>query len=44
MAVRLSNAVLLLTLASPAAWAQVNMGEQKPEVTQPFERDRKSVV
>jgi aldose sugar dehydrogenase len=34
--VRLSNAVLLLTLASPAAWAQVNMGDQKPEATLPF--------
>ena len=37
MTARLSSAVLLLTLASPAAWAQVNMGDQKPEVTQPFE-------
>ena len=37
MTVRFSNAVLLLTLASPAAWAQVNMGEQKPEATLPFE-------
>jgi aldose sugar dehydrogenase len=34
---RFSSAVLLLTLASPAAWAQVNMGDQKPEVTLPFE-------
>jgi glucose/arabinose dehydrogenase len=34
---RLSNAVLLLALASPAAWAQVNVGEQKPEATLPFE-------
>jgi glucose/arabinose dehydrogenase len=37
MTVSLSNAVLLLTLASPAAWAQVNVGEQKSEVTLPFE-------
>jgi aldose sugar dehydrogenase len=37
MAVRLSSTVLLLTLAAPAAWAQVNMGEQKPEATMPFE-------
>ena len=37
MTVRFSNAVLLLTLASPAAWAQVNVGEQKPEATLPFE-------
>jgi aldose sugar dehydrogenase len=34
---RFSKAVLLLTLASPAAWAQVNVGEQKPEATLPFE-------
>jgi len=33
---RFSNAVLALTLASPAAWAQVNMGEQKPEAALPF--------
>src|SRR5258706_7141030 len=37
MTVRFSNAVLLLTLTSPAAWAQVNVGEQKPELTLPFE-------
>jgi glucose/arabinose dehydrogenase len=37
MVVRFSNAVLLFTLASPAAWAQVNMGEQKAEATLPFE-------
>jgi glucose/arabinose dehydrogenase len=37
MTVRFSNAILLLTLASPAAWAQVNVGEQKPEVALPFE-------
>ena len=34
---RFSRAVLLLTLASPSAWAQVNVGEQKPEATLPFE-------
>jgi glucose/arabinose dehydrogenase len=34
---RFSRAALLLALASPAAWAQVNMGEQKPEATLPFE-------
>ena len=37
MTVRFSTAVLLLTLASPVAWAQVNVGEQKPEATLPFE-------
>jgi hypothetical protein len=37
MTVRLANAVFLLTLASPAAWAQVNVGEQKPEATLPFQ-------
>src|SRR5258707_5178505 len=37
MTVRFSNAVLVLTLASPAAWAQVNVGKQKPELTLPFE-------
>jgi aldose sugar dehydrogenase len=35
--VRFSNAVLLLTMASSTAWPQVNVGEQKPEATQPFE-------
>jgi len=34
---RFSKALLLLTLATPAAWAQVNIGEQKPEATLPFE-------
>jgi glucose/arabinose dehydrogenase len=34
---RFSKAVLLLTLAAPAALAQVNVGEQKPEATLPFE-------
>ena len=33
---KLAKAVLLLTLASVAAWAQVNAGEQKPEATMPF--------
>jgi glucose/arabinose dehydrogenase len=36
MMMRLSKAVLLLTLASGAAWAQVNAGEQKPEAGLPF--------
>ncbi|HLI86728.1 MAG TPA: PQQ-dependent sugar dehydrogenase [Bryobacteraceae bacterium] len=33
---KLANGALLLTLASAAAWAQVNIGEQKPEATLPF--------
>jgi len=33
---KLARAVLPLTLASMAAWAQVNAGEQKPEPTVPF--------
>ncbi len=33
---RLAKTVLLLTLASVAAWAQVNAGEQKPEASVPF--------
>src|SRR6204780_588644 len=33
---KLANAALLLTLASTAAWGQVNIGEQKPEATLPF--------
>src|SRR5258705_806246 len=36
MMMKLANAVLLLTLASAAAWAQVNVGEQKPEASLPF--------
>jgi aldose sugar dehydrogenase len=36
MTMKLANAVLLLTLASTAAWAQVNAGEQKPDPNQPF--------
>src|SRR6267378_7167808 len=34
---KLAKAALLLTLASAAVWAQVNVGEQKPEATRPFE-------
>src|SRR5690242_5674243 len=33
---KLANAVALLTLASAAAWPQVNVGEQKPEASLPF--------
>jgi glucose/arabinose dehydrogenase len=33
---KLAKAVLLLTVASMAAWAQVNAGEQKPEASLPF--------
>jgi aldose sugar dehydrogenase len=36
MTMKLPKAVLLLTLASMAAWAQVNAGDQKPEATVPF--------
>src|SRR5207237_3338421 len=36
MTMKLAKAVLLLTLASAAAWAQVNAGEQKPEANLPF--------
>src|ERR1700734_344287 len=36
MTMKLAKAALLLTLASVAAWAQVNMGEQKPEASLPF--------
>ena len=32
---KLARAALLLTV-SAAAWAQVNVGEQKPEATLPF--------
>jgi glucose/arabinose dehydrogenase len=35
MLMKFAKAVLF-TLASVAAWAQVNVGEQKPEATQPF--------
>ena len=33
---KLANAALFLTLASVAGWAQVNIGEQKPETSLPF--------
>src|SRR5689334_7335684 len=36
MTMKLAKTVLLLTLASMAAWAQVNAGEQKPDPNQPF--------
>src|SRR5579862_1237395 len=36
MTMKLAKAGLLLTLASVAAWAQVNAGEQKPEASVPF--------
>ena len=36
MTMKLAHATLLLTLASTAVWAQVNVGEQKPEKTLPF--------
>src|SRR5262245_27791395 len=36
MTMQLAKATLLLTLASAAAWAQVNAGEQKSEANLPF--------
>src|SRR5271168_1718820 len=36
MTMKLAKAVMLITLASVAAWAQVNVGEQKPEASLPF--------
>src|ERR1700680_3464935 len=36
MTMKLAKASLHLTLASVAAWAQVNVGEQKPEASLPF--------
>src|ERR1700685_2720352 len=33
---KLAKAALLIILASTAAWAQVNVGDQKPEATVPF--------
>ena len=33
---KLAKSALLFTLTSAAAWAQVNIGEQKPEATLPF--------
>src|ERR1700691_2386025 len=36
MTMKLAKAPLLFTLVSVAAWAQVNVGEQKPEASVPF--------
>src|SRR3984885_10108037 len=36
MSMKLAKAALFFTLTSAAAWAQVNMGEQKPEASLPF--------
>jgi glucose/arabinose dehydrogenase len=36
MIMKLAKAALLFTLASVGAWAQVNVGEQKPEASLPF--------
>src|ERR1700681_1404091 len=36
MTMKLAKALLLFTLVSVAAWAQVNVGEQKPEASLPF--------
>src|SRR6202021_72227 len=36
MTMKLAKAGLLLTLASAAAWAQINAGEQQPEASLPF--------
>src|SRR5580700_10941233 len=36
MTMKLAKAALLFTLASAAAWAQVNAGETKPEASLPF--------
>src|SRR5215475_8116396 len=36
MTTKLAKAALVLTLVSAAAWAQVNVGEQKPEASLPF--------
>src|ERR1700726_2153498 len=36
MTMKLAKAALLFILASVAAWAQVNAGEQKPEASLPF--------
>src|SRR6202167_5071927 len=36
MTMKMAKAPLLFTLASMAAWAQVNIGEQKPEASLPF--------
>src|SRR6185436_11697498 len=36
MTMRLAKTVMLFTLMSAAVWAQVNVGEQKPEAGLPF--------
>src|ERR1700726_723469 len=36
MTMKLAKAPILFTLVSVAAWAQVNVGEQKPEANLPF--------
>ena len=36
MTINLTKAVLLFTVASMTAWAQVNAGEQQPEASLPF--------
>src|SRR5437764_1234147 len=36
MSMKLAKAALLFMVAWPAAWAQVNVGEQKPEASLPF--------
>src|SRR3954467_11232363 len=36
MTMKLAKAALLFTIAPMAAWAQVNVGEQKPEASLPF--------
>src|SRR6516225_8721134 len=36
MTMKLAKAALLFTLASVAAWSQVNIGELKPEASLPF--------
>jgi hypothetical protein len=36
MSMRIAKRAVLFTLASVVAWAQVNVGEQKPEASLPF--------
>src|ERR1700731_585724 len=36
MTMKLAKAALFFTLVSVAVWAQVNVGEQKPEASLPF--------
>src|SRR5258706_12317917 len=36
MSMKLAKVALLFTVASGAAWAQINVGEQKPEASLPF--------